>query len=111
MPTSWGVKDVSAYISPKCVPEVLAKTTTPFRIDAPQTGQTLDVYPFLGVGRAPADLIKPGAVPPVVCGASVPQCGARSLKYEDAFVHLSAELAIYGCNRTSAIMKGARAGC
>jgi hypothetical protein len=102
-------------VLPRCRAEVAAKEAAPYRLDAPQVGQHMDVYPPLGIGRQPAAAeaaaAKAGVVPMVVCGPCKPQCGSRSLADGQEFIGLSREVAVYGNVRTGAIMKGARKGC
>ena len=78
----WGVPK-GVGVLPRCRAEVAAKEAEPYRLDAPQVGQHMDVYPPLGIGRQPAAAAaaaaKAGIVPMVVCGPCKPQCGSRSL--------------------------------
>lgn len=110
----WGVPK-GVGVLPRCRAEVAAKEAAPYRLDAPQVGQHMDVYPPLGIGRQPAAAAaaaaKAGIVPMVVCGPCKPQCGSRSLADGQEFIGLSREVAVYGNVRTGAIMKGARKGC
>jgi len=114
--TQWAATPgLDAYMNPKLKAEYDAymNPKLKYRVETPQCGQRLEVYPPLGVGRGPANYYASATpvIPVVVCGPSNPPCGVRDLAYGRAFVGLSAEMATYGTNRTSAIMKGARPGC
>mmetsp|Transcript_30869 Transcript_30869/g.80562 ORF Transcript_30869/g.80562 Transcript_30869/m.80562 type:complete len:116 (+) Transcript_30869:1957-2304(+) len=111
--TQWGPSQgIDGYLHPAHRPEVKAYREDPYRMDTLQTGPHMDVYPRMGIGRKPSDRAAAATTPPaVVLGGSVPISGERSKDPSMAFDKLSLLMAEYTYNRTTAIQKGARAGC